>query len=417
VNSCMPARRQSGVIRSLRWTSRRPAAHASRLRLIRRSAASDVPTFGRGFCRGRCVVRSARRSERPGRLRGIYPHDCETSRVHFTRGFVGVAIASAFALAGADGSAQQEACVLLVAPPDLPSDWRGAVAELKARLAETQFPGCSTMTLALSVSKRHASIVATTRDGRRAERTVGSSDALVPTALGLTASIPTETLEAGPPRALAQSPASGQAAAGAPTPPKSPEIVAPTSVERPISATRPSPGLWMGLSAGLRLTGPTTATVLDVEARADLEFDRWLVLGTIRSGIVSCIGEQGLDCDAYNDVGAGVGLGRRFSVPGADIDLAFEPSVMAMHIEFDVASNEALAVQGTQTALVLDGLARLNVPLGPRWKLTLTADGGIAPALLLKPAHLELPADAGQRPPTFPGWMGGMRLGACGAVL
>ena len=176
----------------------------------------------------------------------------------------------------------------------------------------------------------------------------------------------------------------------------------------------------MGVSAGVRLTAPTSAAAFDVEGRADLRVGSWLVLGTVRSALVSCIGQQGLDCDAYTDVAAGIGVGRVFQAGAGSVDVAFEPLIVAMHMEYDADTrNESVSVEQTELALFLDASARLLVPLGHRWALTLTVDGAVAPSLLANPVQLRLPAgDTGDtKPLAFPAWMGGVRVGALGAVL
>jgi len=178
--------------------------------------------------------------------------------------------------------------------------------------------------------------------------------------------------------------------------------------------------VWAGLSAGLRLTAPTAVTVLDVEARADVVFDRWLLLATIRSAVISCLGQQGLDCDVYTDVSFGAGVGRRFHAGPADIDLAFEPSFVVMHMEYDApGGSEAESTDGTVVTLRADVSTRLALPLSNSWVLTVTVDGGLAPTVLANPTRLQVPEaiTGGNPPPPFPAWTGGLRIGASGALL
>jgi hypothetical protein len=176
----------------------------------------------------------------------------------------------------------------------------------------------------------------------------------------------------------------------------------------------------MGLAAGVRLTSPTAASALDLEARADLEIGPWIVFATLRSAVVSCLGLQGLDCDAYTDVGGGIGIGRKVPAGPATLDLGFEPLIMAMQMEYDAGTeDEGTSVEQTELALFLDASARLRVPLGRRWALTLTVDGAVAPSLVAHPIQLAAPPDAseGGPPLPFPAWMGGVRVGASGALL
>jgi hypothetical protein len=299
------------------------------------------------------------------------------------------------ALASKATASDAVACVRLDAPSNAPALWREAIDELRARLAHDA-AGCTPTSLSIVVTEPQARIVATTADGRTTERTVHRPDALVATALGLTASIPPDE----------------------PRPPAPTTSHAPTPRETPPPA--PALGLSMGLSAGVRLTAPTAATALDLEARADFEVGSWLVLATVRAAPVSCLGLQGLDCDAYSDVGGGIGLGRKFRAGATALDLAFEPLVLAMHMEYDADNeDEDLSVEGTEVALFLDLSGRLDVPLGHGWALTVTVDGAVAPTVVAKPLQLPLPsgASSSDRLLPFPAWMGGVRVGAMGTLL
>jgi hypothetical protein len=262
------------------------------------------------------------------------------------------------------------------------------------------------MTLSIEPSDGAVRVLATTGDGWRTERVVPRPDGLVATALGLLLTIPAET--------------PAPSAAPIPTPPPTPRQ---RVLEAPPLALAPAPqpvALWAGLATGVRLTAPTAVTVFDVEARLDLMFDRWLLLSTIRSALVSCLGGQGVDCDVYNDVSVGAGVGRRVRAGTAAVDFAFEPSVVWMHMEYDAPNaSEAQSVAGSEVALRLDASSRLAVPLAEGWALTLTIDAGLAPTML-RTTRLDLPANlgsAGTVPPPFPAWTGGVRVGASGALL
>jgi hypothetical protein len=91
-----------------------------------------------------------------------------------------------------------------------------------------------------------------------------------------------------------------------------------------------------------------------------------------------------------------------------------------MHMEYDAdGENEDLSSEQTEVALFLDASARLVIPVGRRWGLTVTVDGAVAPSLVANPVQLALPvgATAQDKPLPFPGWMGGLRIGASGALL
>lgn len=299
-------------------------------------------------------------------------------------------------------------CALVVVPDALAPRWTSAIDELKSQIARLPASECRSMTLSIERSGDALRVVATTADGRRTERAVSGPESLAATALGLVLTIPAQT-PAPPP----DTPPRDVAPVPSPPPAPVPREMAPPAVA---PASHPL-AMWAGLAAGLRLTAPTAVTVLDVEARLDVLLGRWLVLSTLRSALVSCLPGQGLDCDVYNDVSFGVGVGRRVRTGSATVDLGLEPSVVWMHMEYDGAS-EAQDVAGDEVALRVDASARLAVSLSERWALTVTVDAGLAPAML-ETHRLESPASFGDLspPPPFPAWTGGVRIGASGAVL
>lgn len=298
-----------------------------------------------------------------------------------------------------------EPCAHVVAPAPLGPAWASALVELRRQIALLPAADCQPMTLSLvplEPAEGGVRVVAVATDGRRAERTVRHPESLLATALGLLMAIPTDATPAPPP---------------VPAPP----VVAPArTAEAPAVAPpppRPALHAWAGLGAGVRLADPTAVTVLDVEARGDLFLDRWLAMMTIRSAVASCLGRQGVDCDVYNDVSVGLGAGRHLRAGAAAVDVTLEPSIVWMHMEYDGGTGgEGLGGQGNEVALRVDAAARLAVPLGPSWALTLTVDAGLAPSMLAAPTRITLPAGSGEAPP-FPAWTGGVRLGASGALL
>jgi len=324
--------------------------------------------------------------------------------------------AAGLAVAFAPVARADEGCATVVPAKGLPTLWTVALDELRAQIARLAGSECQPMTLSVEPVDGYARVVATTRDGRRAERIVRRPESLVPTALGLLMAIPEQAPPASASPAAPPSEPDGtrsltEAARTRPT----------TSIPLPVPpAVSSIKGVWTGLSAGLRLTAPTAVTVVDVEARADILFERWLLFTTIRSAVVSCLGQQGLDCDVYTDVSAGAGVGRRVRTGTAAIDVGLEPSVVVMHMEYDLPrGSEGQPLQGTLVALRLDASARLALPLGPSWALTVTIDGGLAPTILASPTSLPVPAGTGgsDQPPPFPAWTGAVRVGATGALL
>jgi len=308
-------------------------------------------------------------------------------------------------------------CATILAPDRLSPSWSRRVEELRAQVALLPASDCQPTTLVLEPVDGAMRIVATRPDGARTERRVTQPETLVSTAIGLVMTIPPE-LPPARPESPAQRPLPPPPAPVPPVPPPPAPVQSVQAAPPHAVAVPRTLSLWAGLSAGVRLAAPTDVTVLDVEARADLVMDRWLLLATIRSALVSCLGGQGVDCDVYNDVSLGVGVGRRIPAGGAELDVAFEPSVVVMRMEYDALSEDE-SFAATEITLRLDASARLAVPIGKDWALTLTMDAGLAPNLLVKPVQLEVPAGvaADARPSFFPAWTGGVRVGALGALL
>jgi hypothetical protein len=333
----------------------------------------------------------------------------EAKRVHLAWILAG-GVCAALALASGTACAEEHCADVVVEGP-LPPGWDASLATLRAQLVAMPGSECRPVTLTIAGEETGVRVVATARDGRRAERIARVPPELVPTVLGLLLAIPAEETPAAPP---------SEKPATQPPPP----TLAPTQVASPLP-TAPRPfGLAAGLGAGIRLASPTGVLVLDVEARMDVLLERWLLFATIRSAVISCLGEQGVDCDVYNDVSLGVGVGRRFRAGVSSVDLGLEPSLVVMHMEYDLPSpnepsgDEDDSVDGTLVALRIDASARLSMPLSDRWSLTLTIDAGVTPQLLASPERLALPAGTpGPLPPPFPAWTGGIRIGASGALF
>ena len=326
-------------------------------------------------------------------------------------GRMGACGAAGVTLAMSPSVRADEACARVVVPQALAPRWASALDELRRQIALLPASDCRPMTLSVEPADEAVVVVVTTADGRHTKRAVLRPESLVATALGLLLTIPAEAPSEAP------APPAAPPTVPVPTPP-----LQRRAVDTAPTAHAPAPqalALWAGLAAGVRLTAPTAVTVFDVEARVDVMFDRWCLMSTLRSALASCLSGQGVDCDVYNDVSLGVGVGRRIRAGVAAVDLGFEPSVVWMHMEYDVpGALEAESVAGSEVALRLDASARLAVPLAEGWALTLTVDAGLAPAML-GTTRLELPANVATAaaPPPFPAWTGGVRIGASGALL
>jgi hypothetical protein len=325
-------------------------------------------------------------------------------------GVAGVALSAVSAVRA------EEPCARVVAAAGLPARWAGPVEELRRQIALLPASECRPMTLSVQPAAGAVRVDVLAADGRHAARDVSAPDGLVATALGLLLTIPAEAPAASAPALPATPPPAVATSSAGPLRLEGPSGVAPLAASAPAGAARM---VWAGVGAGVRLTAPTGVTVLDAEARADVFFDRWLLLSTVRSALVSCLGGQGVDCDVYNDVSFGVGAGGRVRAGTAAVDLALEPSVVWMHMEYDAdAGSEEHSVSGSEVTLRLDASARMAVPLSERWALTVTIDAGLAP-VMLRTTRVEVPPafSGAAAPPPFPAWTGGVRVGASGAIL
>jgi len=323
---------------------------------------------------------------------------------------------------GPAAASEERPCVHLMVADGLSASWTRTLGELRQELARLSTTDCVPATLSIAPVAGGVRLEVTTEDGRRAQRFVAHEASLVSVAVGLVTPIPRDDGPSAPREEPAPSPPGGATpAAGSRTLPPLSQAVppAPPAVPPRVESWPRAMALWTGLSAGIRFIAPTSASVLDVEARADVVLRSWLLLLSIRSALLSCMGQQGLDCDVYTDVSFGLGVGRRFAAGGPAIDLAFAPSIAVMNMEYDYGPEDS-AIRETQVVLRLDASARLAVPLGRGWALTVTLDGGMAPSLVASPLRLSLPAPAGGNaapPPAFPAWTGGLRLGATAALL
>ncbi|HEY6462898.1 MAG TPA: hypothetical protein VIY73_22160 [Polyangiaceae bacterium] len=293
-----------------------------------------------------------------------------------------------------------------MASADLPVPWRDAIEALRARTASVPASECVPLRLVVEHRGDGVRIVAIAPDGRRAERPVPHPDDLVPVALGLLAAPP------------APAPALALVTPLAPVPAPAPALTpapAPALAPAPAPSPAPIPSIWLGFALGVRLTAPRGFTVLDAELRGDLLSGPWAVFATVRSAVLSCLGAQGVDCDVYDDVAAGVGLARRVRASASAVDVGLEPSLAWTHMELDGA-DEINSVAGAIVELRLDASARLVVPVGQATMLTVTFDLGLSPSLLASPQQLAHAPGIADVPP-FPPYWGGLRLGLSRGLL
>jgi hypothetical protein len=311
-----------------------------------------------------------------------------------------------------------EPCVSLRSEGAMARAWADAVDDLRRQLGRMRTGECQPITLVLASRGDVVRIVAIGQDGRRAERDVTQPTSLAPTALGLVLALP---LDASDHPAEPEAPQGTAANPPPPSPssPSPPGSATPAADTRTIPAPRPVAGTpprsihaWVGLAAGGRLSAPTSISMVDVEGRADVLLGEWLFLASFRYVPLGLAPVQGVDSDVYREIAVALGAGRRFAL-GRDgaVDVALSPSLIAMRLETDsVPGNESADQYANDIEFRLGVSARLALPMGQRWALTLTADTDVAPASLASPRHVGtlLP---------FPTWTGGLRLGAMGALL
>jgi hypothetical protein len=327
------------------------------------------------------------------------------------------AATTALLAGGARAARPDEPCGPVEASRQLGSDWQQAVEELRRQLAHMPASDCRGVRLAVEQTTEGAAegvrVVATASDGSRAERTVRTPESLLATGLGLVMSIPRAAPETSPPAASAPT----AAAASMPAPPRA-QREAPSAVAPPATAPPHRVGLWLGFEAGGRVGVPAAITMVDLEAHAAISIDRWVLLVFIRDAPAGLYAEQGVDADAYQEAGAGLGVGRRFDIGSASLDVALEPSLVATRMEVDVPpGSEGNGYHGSDVELRMGALLRMSLPVATGWRLTLSADTDVSPGNLATPMRIELPAGVPGSTPTFPAWTTGLRVGATGALL
>jgi hypothetical protein len=180
--------------------------------------------------------------------------------------------------------------------------------------------------------------------------------------------------------------------------------------------------VWLGLAVGGRVASPTSILTLDIEAYANVLLGPWLLIASIRDVPTGFVAAQGVDEDAFREVSAGLGFGRRLVAGDAWIDLALQPAIVAMQMEYDFPQGTSPpSVHGGDVEFAVDALARLALPISKGWVLTLAIDADVLPSNLGSPARLDLPPGLSTTslaaPPPFPSVTSGVRLGVSGALL
>jgi hypothetical protein len=325
--------------------------------------------------------------------------------------FVGFGVAGSARAAAAPGD---DACARLRMVHPLADEWARAADDLARQLTQLPSAECAPMTLELEPVAGAVVVRALTTDGRTAERSVHDPRVLVATALGLVMAIPPGEMIA-PPRS------EPPVAPNAPTFRAAGEDRAPPPTAVLPASSRQTPSVWLGLAAGGRIAAPSPILTVDIEAYANVLFGPWLVIASIRDVPTGLVAAQGIDEDAFREVSAGLGFGRRLALADATIDLVAEPAIVAMQMEYDFpAGSKPGEVSGGDVEFGLDTMVRLGFPVSKSWTLTITVDADFLPSNIASPARLQLPLGAmtgSVVPAPFPALTSGVRVGAAGALL
>ena len=296
----------------------------------------------------------------------------------------------------------QHSCdgVRLELSDDLSPTWREAGQQLRTELVASDAP-CVSATLLVTPATGGARLSATTPDGRHTERVLTRVATLVPTALGIVASLPPD-----PP----------SKAVPAPAPAPEEEIIGTTSAPADVDTkeTRvplprdPAPQVWVGASAGARVAGPTLLGMMDVEGHVGLDSDRWLVLASFRYG--TSFGESAVSTDdTYYELVGALGVGRRFPIGSSSLDILLLPALSSASLDDNDDQDGPpghARIEGR-----IDTLLCWWTGFRDGSRVSLSVDGDLAPYGIFRGVRTQ------GREPVMPVWTAGIRLGASGRIL
>jgi hypothetical protein len=303
------------------------------------------------------------------------------------------------------GARAQEPCArLVVASSELPAGWAEVVGHLKQALAELPSTACLPLTLVVERADSAVRLTAETEDGRRAVRSVPQPSLLVPIALGLVVSVSPDAEEGATepshPNAATSPPAAGV------TPPtaSSSRTEPPPPVAIDVASRRVA--VWLGITVGARIGVPSTVSMVEVGARADLRVEPLLLFVSFRNVPVGFVLGQGFDGDAYHESSIAFGVGRSVPLGPYVLDISVAPSLVTMRLSKDAPVH----ARADDAEFRVGVSARLNISLSPSWRFTVAADTDVIPDFLRSEDRIDpLPA--------FPSWTSGLSVGISGAVL
>ncbi len=295
----------------------------------------------------------------------------------------------------------QQSCdgVRLSLADDLSPAWREAADRLRSELAAGDAPCVSATLLVENATDGAARLSATTPDGRHTERVLTKVSALVPTALGIVASLPPDPPIAAP---VTKSPRTNFA--------RVPEQTTAAEVGKADLTTardEATPKVFVGVSAGARVAAPTPLGMLDIEGHAYFEMNRWLVTASFRYG--TSLGESAVAADdSYSELVGSLGAGRRFQIGASSLDLVVSPEIASATLDDDDDGETA-------------GIARLEARVGASmcWWTTFRDESRVG--LMLDtdfaPYGLFHAVRSAQGEAPIPAWTAGFQLTVAGRVL
>jgi hypothetical protein len=250
-----------------------------------------------------------------------------------------------------------------------------------------------------------AKLSATTPDGRHTERLLTKVGTLVPTALGIVASLPPD-----PPAPSTESRPPQTNFAGA--------IEESTAAETNESATtnhdEATPQLWFGTSAGARFGAPTPIGMLDIEGHAYFEIDRWLVVASFRYG--TSLGEAAVaDDDSYYELVGALGVGRRLVIGPSSFDFVLSPEIASASLNDNDDEGDG---EGEH---VSPGVARTQARIGASacWWTNFRDESRVGVSLDsdIAPYNLFSAVRSSETEPPIPAWTVALQINVAGRIL
>ncbi len=303
------------------------------------------------------------------------------------------------AAVGRPANAQQRCDgVRLDLADDLSPAWREAGIRLRSELVGSEAPCVSATLFVENAPNGSARLSATTPDGRHTERLLTKVSALVPTALGIVASLPPD-----PPRVSPATPS----VKFEPAPPTTSDDAA---LERsaPITHGGAAPKAWIGASAGGRIAAPAWLGMLTLEGDLQIETNHWLFAGSIRFG--SSLGESAVSTDdSYEEIVGSLGAGRRFQFGASSLDVLVSPEISSSSL--DDNDDENGPPGAARTELRVGAAATWWTTFGDDSRIGVSADTDVAPYGIFHGVRSSMSE------PPVPAWTGAVQVRVAGRLL